>query len=185
MCTGKIFFARPYAINPPSPNHQPSPHHKSWRAPNVTTRRMCRGEIYFAPTCAVDAQSPTRCDRVAATRRRTTDVRAKNISPVLAPMMRNRPHIVVARPPNSPPHHGCTGEIFFARARAVDAPSPTRFDRVAATHRRTMDVGAEYFSPVRARLTRHRSHIGRQRATLHANDCVICRHAICGWRGRA
>jgi len=85
--------------------------------------------------------------------------------------MRNRPHIVVARPPNSPPHHGCTGEIFFARTCAIDAQSPTRFDRAPAVRRRTpnrgtrpirprtMDVRAKYFSPVRAPLMRHRPRV--------------------------
>jgi len=69
----------------------------------------------------------------------------------------------------------CTGEIFFARARAVDALSPTRFDRVAATHRRTMDVRAKNFSPGRARLMQNRPTI-----TIAAPQIVApapCNHA--------
>ena len=70
ICRGEIFFARPCAIDAPSPNHEPSPHHKSWRTPNLTTRRICRGEIFFARARAIDAQSPTRFDRAPAVRRR-------------------------------------------------------------------------------------------------------------------
>ena len=69
--------------------------------PNVTTHRMCRGEIFFARARAVDAQSPTHCGGARATRRRNTDVGGKYFSPARARLMRNRPHIVVARPPHA------------------------------------------------------------------------------------
>ena len=158
MCRGEIFFARTCAIDAQSPNHQTSPHHKSWRIPDVTIHRICTGEKYFARACAIDAQSPNH---------------------------QTPPHHKSWRTANLTTRRICRGEIFFARTCAIDAQSPTRCDRVAAVRRRTMDVRAEYFSPGRARLTRHRSHIGRQRATLRANDCVFCRRAICWWRGRA
>ena len=158
MCRGEIFFARTCAIDAQSPNH----HH--CRTINRGARQicplhhLCRGEIFFARPCAINPPSPNH----------QTSTCPKSWCA-----------------PNSPPHHGCTGEKFFAPTYAIDAQSPTRCDRAPAVRRRTTDVRAEYFSPGRARLTRHRSHIGRQRATLLANDCVICRRAICWWRGRA
>ncbi len=121
-CTGENYFARTCAINPPSPNHQTSTCPKSWRTPNLTTRRMCTGEIFFAPTRAIDAQLTTRFDRAPATRRRTTDVRAKNISPVRAPLMRHRPTM----------NHRHT---INRGARRIK--------------QRNAFVGAKYFSPVR------------------------------------
>ena len=130
-CAGEIFFAPTCANDIHSPNHQPSPHPKSWRTANLTTHHGCTGEKYFARTCAIDAQSPTRCDRAPAVRRRTMDVGAKHFSPGLAPSVRNRPTIKHRHSINRgarrnlPPHHGCTGEIFFARACAIDAPSIT------------------------------------------------------------
>jgi len=95
----KIF--RPY-VRQQYPFTQPSPfpHHKSWRTPNLTTRRICTGEKYFARARAIDAQSPTRFDRAPATRRRTTDVRAKNISPLRAPTISIHPTIKHRRTQN-------------------------------------------------------------------------------------
>ena len=110
---------------------------------------MCRGEIFFARPCAFDAPSTTRCDRAPALRRRITDVRAKNISPLRAPSMRNRPTINNRRTPNRgtrpnvTTHRMCRGEIFFARPCAIDAPSPARYERAPAMRRRTMDVRAK------------------------------------------
>ena len=157
-CTGEKYFARTCATHTPSPNHQTCSHHESWCTPNSPPHHGCTGEKYFAPTCANDFRSPNQ----------QTSTCPKSW-----------------QPPNSPPHHGWTGEKYFAPTCAVDAPSPTRFDGAPAVRCRTTDVRAEYFSPGRTRLMRHRSHIGRQRATLRADDCVICRRAICWWRGRA
>ena len=168
-----------------------------WRARHTPTHHGCTGEKYFAPTCAIDAQLPTRCDRAPATRRRTMDVRAKYFSPVRAPSIHHQPTIKHRHAPNRGtrpirPH------TTVVRAKNISPlRAPTISIRPTIKHGRTMnrgarpirprttDVRAEYFSPGRTRLTRHRSHIGRQRATLRANDCVICRRAICWWRGRA
>jgi len=110
---------------------------KHRRTPNRGTRHPpphhgCTGEKYFAPTCAIDAQSPARYDRAPAVRRRTTDVRARNISPLRAPTISIRPTIKHRHTPNR-------------GARPI--------------RRRTMDVQAKYFSPARARLMRHRPHV--------------------------
>ena len=97
--------------------------------PNVTTHRIRRGEKYFARPCAIDAPSPPRYDRAPAMRRRTMDVRAKYFSPGLAPSVRNRPTIQHRHAMNRgarrnlPPHHGCTGEIYFAPTCAFDVRS--------------------------------------------------------------
>ena len=100
LCAGEKYFAPTCAIYVHSPNHQKWPHHKSWRIPDVTTHRMCRGEIFFARPCAFDAPSTTRCDRAPAMRRRTMDVRAKNISPLRVPTMSILPPIKHERTTN-------------------------------------------------------------------------------------
>ena len=98
--------------------------------PNVTTHRSCRGEKYFARPCAIDAPSPPRYDRAPAMRRRTMNVRAKNISPLRVPTLSIRPTIKHGHAMNRgarrnlPPHHGCTGEIYFAPTCANDIHSP-------------------------------------------------------------
>ena len=96
-CTGEIFFARPCPTHPQSPNHQTSPHPKSWRPPNVTTNRMCRGEIFFARSCATHPQSPNH---------------------------QKWPHHKSWRIPDVTTHRMCRGEIFFARPCANDVRSP-------------------------------------------------------------
>ena len=86
----------------------------------------------------------------------TTVVRAKNISPVRVPTTSIRPTINNRRTPNRgarpnvTTHRICRGEKYFARPCAIDAPSPPRYDRAPAMRRRTMDVRAKYFSPLRA-----------------------------------
>ena len=145
----------------------PLPHHKSWRTPNLTTRRICTGKIFFARTCSIDAQLPARYDRAPTTRHTPPHhgfTGEKYFAPTCAvdaqsPNHQTSPHPKSWRTPNSPPHHGCTGEIFFAPTYAIDAQSPTRCDRARATRRRNTDVGAKYFSPVRARLIRNRPHV--------------------------
>ena len=88
---------RACAIDAPSPNHQTWPHHKSWRPPNVTTHRICRGETFFARPCAIHTQSP-----------------GHQQSP--RPISWRRPKLTTRRM--------CRGEIFFARPCATHSQSP-------------------------------------------------------------
>ena len=129
MCRGETFFTRPCPTHPQSPGYQQSPRHESWCAPNSLLHDGCTGEKYFAPTCAIDALSPTRFDRTPAVRRRITDVRAKYFSPLRVPSMsfcpnnKHRHLTSVGRNRHSSPHHECTGEIYFAPTCANDVRS--------------------------------------------------------------
>ena len=131
-------------VRAPLMRHRPTikqlPHHKSWCTANLTTRRICRGEIFFAPACAIDAQSPNHqpsniaAPQIAApaTRRRTMDVRAKYFSPVRAPSIHHHPTI----------NHRHT---INRGARRIK--------------QRNAFVRAKNISPLRAPLMRHRPHI--------------------------
>ncbi len=103
MCRGEIFFARPCAVDAPSPNHQPSPHPKSWRPPNVTTRRICTGEIFFAPTCTNNIHSPNHQTSPHHKSWRLPDVTIRRMCRgeiyfARPRLIRNYPHVVIARP---------------------------------------------------------------------------------------
>ena len=130
LCAGEKYFAPTCAIYVHSPNHQTSPHPKSWRPPNSPPHHGCRGEKYFAPTCAIDALSPTRFDRTPAVRRRITDVRAKYFSPLRVPSMsfcpnnKHRHLTSVGRNRHSSPHHLCAGETYGAPTCAIYVHSP-------------------------------------------------------------
>ena len=154
------------AIAQPSP----LPHHKLWHPPNVTTRRICAGEIFFARACAIEAQLTTRCDRAPATRRRTMDVRAKNISPLrtstvahrdgTAPAVRRR--IIDLWAKNISPLRNPQISTI------VRAPFVAHCDRTApAVRHRIIDLRAKNISPlrhpqistmVRAPFVAHRDH---------------------------
>jgi len=136
MCRGEIFFARPCAIRAQSRNHQTWPHHKSWCAPNVTTHRMCRGEIFFARPCATHSQSPNHqtsprheswcAPQIAPC---ITYVRAKNISPVRAPLTLHQSHVVIARAPHAATPRLCGRKIFrpyVCQLCPIDHRSPSR-----------------------------------------------------------
>ena len=130
--------------------------------PNVTTHRMCRGEIFFARPCATHPQSPgyqqsprheSWCPSNLTMHHGCTG--EKYFAPTCANVIHSPNHQTWPRheswcAPDSPPHHGCRGKTFFARPCAFDAPSTTRCDRAPAMRRRTMDVRAKYISPVRA-----------------------------------
>jgi len=99
---------------------------------------MCRGEIFFARTCAIRAQSPNH----------QTSPRPKSW-----------------HPPNVTTHRMCRGEIFFARPCANDVRSPNH--QTSPRHESWCApqiapcityVRAKYFSPLRVPLMLHQPH---------------------------
>ena len=136
---------------------------------------MCRGEIFFARTCAIDAPSPTHCGGAPATRRRTTDGRAKYISPARAPPIRHhptikhvrtmnrgarpiRPHTTVVRAKNISPLRAPT---ISGHPTSKHRHVPNRGSR--PIRHRTTDGRAKNISPLRAPLMRLRPHVSMAR----------------------